>query len=62
MMLMAAISCQNSVPIVKIGDVSLKVEVSEILEGHIRGLSGRDNLSPMSGMLFVFETEGSWPM
>ena len=61
-MLMAAISCQNSVPIVKIGDVSLEVEVSETLEEHINGLSGRENLSDMSGMLFVFEAEGSWPM
>jgi len=62
MMLVATSSYQNSSPIVKIGGVSLEVEVSETLEGHIKGLSGRENLSLMSGILFVFETEGFLPM
>lgn len=41
---------------VKIGNTSLKVKVASTPEKRAKGLSGVDNLSENSGMLFVFDT------
>src|SRR3989344_3235869 len=39
---------------VKIGGVTLQVELAETPEAHARGLSGRQSLDEDQGMLFVF--------
>ncbi len=42
-------------PMVQIGETAFAVEVADKLEARTRGLSGRANLPPGEGMLFIFE-------
>lgn len=41
-------------PVVKIGNISLRVEIAETPEARTQGLSGRDELPDSLGLLFVF--------
>ena len=41
---------------VVVGDVTFGVEVAQTPAERRQGLSGRDSLQPMTGMLFVFES------
>jgi hypothetical protein len=41
--------------VVHIGDVPLNVEVADTPEKRTQGLSGRDSIKPIQGMLFVFD-------
>lgn len=43
-----------------IDGVNLHVEIASTPEAQQRGLSGRDSLAPNHGMLFVFDSEGTW--
>lgn len=45
---------ENPQPTVKIGDLTIPVEVVEAPEEKARGLSGRSSLNENMGMLFVF--------
>ncbi len=45
-------------PTVRIGEIAFPVEVADILETRVRGLSGRASLPSGVGMLFVFEDTG----
>ncbi len=42
-------------PVVRIGEATFTVEVADNLEARAKGLSGRANLPPGEGMLFIFE-------
>ena len=44
---------------VTVGDASFTVELAATPEERFQGLSGRPNLAAGTGMLFVFEQEGS---
>jgi len=46
--------------IVTVGDTSIYVETVDTEAAREQGLSGRANLAPNSGMLFVFDTDGTW--
>lgn len=54
----------NDVPVpqkqISIGDVSLTVEVADTELARERGLSGRAALKEGTGLLFVFEKDGTW--
>lgn len=41
-----------------VGDIPVRVEVAQTDEERARGLSGRDGISRMNGLLFVFPKEG----
>lgn len=43
-------------PVVRIGDVPVRVEVADTDELRRVGLGGRDSLGATSGMLFIFDT------
>jgi uncharacterized protein len=45
---------------VRIGDATIEAEIAATDAEQKRGLSGRDSLAPDSGMLFVFETPGTY--
>ncbi len=45
---------------VRIGNISIQVEVADTEAARIRGLSGKESLKEGSGMLFVFEEAGEW--
>src|SRR3989344_5020964 len=49
--------------IVKIGNKTLNLEIADMGEERVRGLSGRESLPANTGLLFVFEKEekhGIW--
>jgi len=50
----------NNINAVQIKDTILKVDVAYTREQHAKGLSGRESLSPDSGMLFVFNNSGQY--
>ena len=50
-----ALSPAPSVSIVTVGEVAFKVDVSRTPAERNQGLSGRDDLPPQTGMLFVFQ-------
>jgi len=41
--------------IVRIGDVPIDVEIANDSASRTKGLSGRDSMSPIQGLLFVFD-------
>ena len=43
-------------PTVSVGNVVFEVEVADTPQSRSKGLSGRDSLPDMSGMIFVFES------
>ena len=43
-------------PTVSVGNVVFEVEVANTSQSRSKGLSGRDSLPDMSGMIFVFES------
>ena len=43
-------------PAVTVGNVVFEVEVADTPQARSKGLSGRDSLPDMSGMIFVFES------
>jgi uncharacterized membrane protein (UPF0127 family) len=45
---------------IMIGGVILSVELAETISEQVKGLSGRDNLPPDHGMLFVFDHPDYW--
>ncbi len=45
---------------ITIGTTTIQVEVADTETSRTQGLSGRASLTDGSGMLFVFESEGSW--
>jgi uncharacterized membrane protein (UPF0127 family) len=51
---------QNAEKTLKIGEISLNVEVVDTEETRMRGLSGKVGLSENEGMLFVFEKSGNY--
>jgi hypothetical protein len=51
---------QNAQRTVTVGDTTIYVETVATNAARERGLSGRDNLAPNSGMLFVFDTDQEW--
>lgn len=57
---MQQLSPQTSSDIVRINDISIRVDVAETPAARTQGLSGRTDLKEGEGMLFVFEQEGSW--
>lgn len=42
-------------PVVKVGGVPIQVEVASTPAERTRGLSGRESLEPVEGLLFVFD-------
>ena len=46
---------------VKIGDASFNVTVADTPNKRTKGLSGRKELSPDKGLIFVFEKSGIYP-
>jgi uncharacterized membrane protein (UPF0127 family) len=48
------LSTTNKLTTIKIGDLTLNVEVAQTENERIKGLSGREKLAEGSGMLFVF--------
>jgi uncharacterized membrane protein (UPF0127 family) len=46
---------------VVVGDVTFGVEIAQTPAERRQGLSGRDSLQPMTGMLFVFESGRATP-
>ena len=60
-MLVATGGCRSSVPskpTVTVGDVDFEMEVAKTQAERTQGLSDRESLPPMAGMLFVFGTVG----
>ena len=51
---------ENQVKVIKVGEVSIQVEVVNTLETRARGLSGRKSLAENMGMLFVFDQSGKY--
>ena len=51
---------QFPVPVIQIGDATLRVEVADTDQKRARGLSGRPALAENEGMLFVFEEPGRY--
>ena len=51
---------QFPVPIIQIGDATLKVEVADTNALQHKGLSGRKQLGENNGMLFLFEKPGRY--
>ena len=51
---------ENQIKIIKINDISVKVEVADTSETRIKGLSGRKIMPTDTGMLFVFESSESY--
>jgi uncharacterized membrane protein (UPF0127 family) len=49
----------NTARIVIVG-VTLNVEIAKTPSDQEKGLSDRDSIAPDHGMLFVFDSEGSW--
>jgi uncharacterized membrane protein (UPF0127 family) len=47
-------------PVVTVGGASFKVELAITQDQRTQGLSGRANLAPGTGMLFVFDQEGRY--
>ena len=45
---------------VNLNGTVVQVEVADTQEERIQGLSGREKLGENTGMLFVFEREGTW--
>ena len=57
--LSAVLGCRGSPssgPTVTVGDTAFEVEIARTSAERVQGLSGRESLMPMKGMLFVFET------
>ena len=48
------------IPLVRVDGAEFPVELAATPEQRSQGLSGRDSLSPGTGMLFIFETEGNY--
>ena len=48
---------QSKKSTVKIGDLEIKVDISDTVKLQTRGLSGRSNLDEEEGMLFIFPDE-----
>lgn len=46
------------VPVMRIGEVPLRVEVAKTPEERERGLSGREDLGGLNGLLFIFDEAG----
>ena len=44
-------------PVARVGNAAFPVELALTVEEQVQGLSGRENLPPGSGMLFVYERE-----
>ena len=49
----------NSSPTLKIGDASLEIEIVDMIDQQILGLSGRESLPENAGMLFVYNSSGN---
>lgn len=49
---------ENQPNILKVGEISLNIEVADTDAERTQGLSGREGLEEGSGLLFVFEREG----
>lgn len=47
-------------PVVRIGDASVRVFIANTEAQRTQGLSGRDMLQPKQGMFFIFEEEGNY--
>lgn len=50
----------TTLPILKINDVAIRVEIADTPEARTRGLSGRTSLPENQGMLFVFSTDAPY--
>lgn len=46
--------------LITVDDTSIYVDVADTNVSRQRGLSGRDGLVPNGGMLFVFDSDGTW--
>ena len=65
MILVATVGCRSSelsTPTVTVGDVDFEVEVAKTQAERTQGLSDRESLPPMTGMLFVYGTVGHLAM
>ena len=65
MILVATAGCRSSAlstPTVTVGDVDFEVEVAKTQAEQTQGLSDRESLPPMTGMLFLFGTVGPTAM
>lgn len=51
-----------TVPILHIGDMSIRVEVARSDAERVQGLSGRDSLESLKGLLFIFPEAGYYPI
>ena len=51
---------QFPVPVIQIGDATLRVEVADTDQKRVQGLSGRPSLAKNEGILFVFEEPGRY--
>jgi uncharacterized membrane protein (UPF0127 family) len=51
----------DSIPAAAIGDHSFSLEIADTPDERAVGLMGRDTLPLETAMLFVFETERTWP-
>ena len=45
---------------VRLGQFDYSLEIVTSMEDHQQGLSGRPNLAPLHGMLFIFSTSGNY--
>ena len=51
-----------TVPILHIADIPVRVEVASTDAERVQGLSGRDSLDSLKGLLFVFPEAGYYPI
>ena len=51
---------QFPVPVIQIGDATLRIEVADTDQKRVQGLSGRPSLAKNEGILFVFEEPGRY--
>jgi len=49
---------EKSPKTLKMGEITLNIEMADTEAKRVRGLSGREGLAENEGMLFVFEKEG----
>lgn len=45
-------------PVVRVGDIGIRVEIVDTPEKRVQGLSGRTSLEGVDGMLFIFDEPG----
>lgn len=55
LMVFLATKPDNNTEVIRVGEATIRVEISDELAEQIQGLSNRDSLCPDCGMLFVYD-------